>query len=132
MLLDDTKHTIFIHDIDRELIDDDAQGGVINFLPGVTETLMPMPRSLVVNGETQSNALVLYQEPKSLSIPVEEDNVRRAITETWDRARGKQSCLGSLATANHVWKGDHGTTESNDGFIKYDDGGDNDFMDIDS
>lgn len=135
MLLDDTKHTIFIHDIDRELIDDDAPRGVINFLPGVTETLMPMPKSLVINTEPQSNELVLYREPKSLSIPMEEDNVRRAIVETWARARGKQSSLGSLSTTDHSSKGNHGKSQSNNKETRYhngSDGGDDDFMDIDS
>lgn len=139
MLLDDTKHTVFIHDIDHEILDDNAQREVFDFLPGVTENLMTIPKAFVVDDEPCSKALVLYREPKSLSIPVSEDFVRRAIVEMWARARGKRTDSGSL-TAN-LSKGFYGTTthldtEKRENHYWYDnsykdEGDDEDLMDID-
>lgn len=133
MLLDDTKHTVFIHDIDREIIDDNVQGGAIDFLPGVTEKLMPIPKSFVVNAKPQSKELVLYREPKSLSIPVGEDCVRRAIIEMWARARVKQTDPGSFSTSSSS-KRIYGTIQSENHHRygdSYKDEGDDDLMDID-
>lgn len=96
MLLDDTKDTVFIHDIDRELAESDTQEDTISILPGVAGTLMSIPNTLIADTKPQSHELVLYREPKSLSIPEEQDNVRRAIAET--RARARQARLDHPST----------------------------------
>lgn len=90
MLLDDTRDTVFIHDIDREIAEGDTQEGTIDLLPGIAGTLLSIPKSLITDAKPQSNELVLYQEPTSLSIPKEQDSVRRAIAETRARARARQ------------------------------------------
>lgn len=134
MLLDDTKHTVFIHDIDREILDDNTQRGVINFLPGVTETLMPIPKSFVVNAEPQSKELVLYREPKSLSIPVKEDFVRRAIIETWERVRTDSGFFSASSSERICGTIPSDNEKSEDRYCygdSYRDEGDGDLMDID-
>ncbi|KAI9367414.1 hypothetical protein BJX61DRAFT_538076 [Aspergillus egyptiacus] len=89
MMLDDTKHTIYIHDLDKELAEADALGVPLSFLPGLEDRL-PMSRMLVSTPRCQGNELVLYREPESLSIPKDKDQVRRALIETRERARFSQ------------------------------------------
>jgi hypothetical protein len=104
MLLDDTRDTIYVHDIDHDLAESHAQQDTISILPGVAGTLLSIPKTLFADTKSQSNELVLYQEPKSLSIPEEQDNVRRAIAET--RARARQASLDfSSATESTVKSG---------------------------
>ena len=100
MLLDDTQHTIFIHDIDREIEDSNSQEDTVNFLPGFTGN--SIPSFLILGTKPTGNELVLYQEPTSLTIPKEEDNVRRAIAETRARTREKQAELRSLSTTGNT------------------------------
>lgn len=121
MLLDDTKSTIFIHDIDRELAESDTQEDTISILPGVAGTLLSIPNTLITDTKPQSHELVLYQEPKSLSVPEEQDNVRRAIAET--RARARQARLDhSATTESSAVKSDFGIRNDDDDY---------DVMDID-
>ncbi|BCS03869.1 uncharacterized protein AKAW2_70747S [Aspergillus luchuensis] len=87
MLLDDTKDTIYIHDLDRELEDIESKDNCLDILPGVAERMSTIPKSLVANTTSPCNELVLYTEPTSLSIPKEEDNVRKALIATRERAR---------------------------------------------
>lgn len=87
MLLDDTKDTIYIHDLDRELEDIESKDNCLEILPGVAERMSTIPKSLVANTTSPCNELVLYTEPTSLSIPKEEDNVRKALIATRERAR---------------------------------------------
>jgi len=125
MLLDDTKDTVYIHDIDRELAESQAQQDTISILPGVAEALLPIPKTLIAKTKSQSNELVLYQEPQSLSIPEEQDNVRRAIAET--RARARQASLGFSSTSESTAKSGFGII--NEKIRNHDDG--DDVMDID-
>lgn len=91
MLLDDTKHTTYIHDLNREIAGVEAQELYVSFLPGISEKLTPIPRSILAGHKSQNNELVLYREPTSLTVPKEHDSVRRAIIESRKRARAKQS-----------------------------------------
>ena len=100
MLLDDTQHTIFIHDIDREIEDSSSQEDTVKFLPGFTGT--SIPSFLFIGTKPAGNELVLYQEPTSLTIPKEKDNVRKAIAETRARTRARQAELGSLSTTGNA------------------------------
>ncbi len=87
MMLDDTKHTTYIHDLDRELADiDSAERGLV-ILPLATK-LISLPDS-VLSTPAQSKDLVLYTEPSSLTVPKERDSVRKAIIESRARARAK-------------------------------------------
>lgn len=99
MALDDTKYTTYIYDIDHEIRGCDHQEDAVTLLPGITGTLMSIPKSLLTDVKPHSRELVLYQEPTSLTIPKEQDNVRRAIAESRARARARQG-LGPPCTAS--------------------------------
>lgn len=92
MELENTRDRVFIHNLDQELSETDAEGERLIFLPDIERRLARIPKS-VLTTHTQpitSNEVVLYNIPSSLSIPREKDNVRRAILETRARAREKQ------------------------------------------
>ncbi|KAJ5166549.1 uncharacterized protein N7482_005330 [Penicillium canariense] len=84
MLLDDTKHTIYIHDLDRELAEPETPGGLV-LLP-IAAKMISMPES-VLSASSPGKELVLYTEPSSLTLPKEQDSVRKAIIESRARAR---------------------------------------------
>jgi hypothetical protein len=99
MQLDDTKYKVYINNLDDELASDgesDGESGTI-FLPDIekylratripTRVLDPRPGP---RAELAGKELVLYSEPSSISVPVEQDSVRRAILEARARAREKQ------------------------------------------
>lgn len=87
MMLDDTKHTTYIHDLDRELADIDSTDRDLVILP-LAAKLISVPDS-VLSAPAQSKELVLYTEPSSLTVPKERDSVRKAIIESRARARAK-------------------------------------------
>lgn len=89
MLLDDTKYTIYVHDLDREIAEIESQESCASFLPRITDKLAPIPQSLLTPPKPQGNELVLYREPSSLTVPEEQDSVRRAVMES--RARSRES-----------------------------------------
>ncbi|CAI7593337.1 uncharacterized protein N7487_011735 [Penicillium crustosum] len=84
MVLDDTKHTTYIHNLDQELMEADSPGLV--FSPFVQKVLS-VPQSVLSDSKPSGKELVLYTEPSSLTVPKEKDNVRRAILESRARAR---------------------------------------------
>ncbi|KAK4239684.1 hypothetical protein C8A03DRAFT_32205 [Achaetomium macrosporum] len=99
MQLDDTKYKVYINNLDDELASDnesDGEGGMV-FLPDIekylrttripTRVLDPRPDP---RAELAGKELVLYSEPSSISVPKEQDSVRRAILEARARAREKQ------------------------------------------
>ncbi|RMJ27629.1 hypothetical protein PHISP_01481 [Aspergillus sp. HF37] len=89
MLLDDTKYTIYVHDLDREIADIESQESCVSFLPHIAEKLAPIPQSILSPPRPQGNELVLYREPSSLTVSEEQDSVRRAVMES--RARSRKS-----------------------------------------
>ena len=91
MLLDDTKYTVYIHDLDREIAEIESQENVIPFLPRIAENLTSIPPSILSPPKPQGNELVLYSEPSSLTVPRDQDCVRRAIIETRARTRKTQA-----------------------------------------
>ncbi|KAE8376171.1 hypothetical protein BDV26DRAFT_266084 [Aspergillus bertholletiae] len=90
MVLDDTRHTIYIHDLEREIAETELPIDSITFLPGVGENLRAIPRFIVTEAKPKCNELVLYREPTSLTVPKERDTVRKALIETRERARTNQ------------------------------------------
>lgn len=87
MMLDDTKHTTYIHDLDRELADIDTPDGGLILLP-LAAKLISVPES-VLSTPSPGKELVLYTDPSSLTLPEEQDSVRKAIIESRARARAK-------------------------------------------
>lgn len=96
MLLDDTKTTSYVYNLEQELADIDAEELTVAFLPGVSETLTAVPRSILLETQPPNNQLVLYREPTSLSVPRDHDSVRRAIIESKQRIRAKQTSSRTL------------------------------------
>ncbi|OOQ86393.1 hypothetical protein PEBR_21504 [Penicillium brasilianum] len=93
MMLDDTKHTTYIHDLDRELADIDTPDGGLIFLP-LAAKLISVPES-VLSTPSQGKELVLYTDPSSLTLPEEQDSVRKAIIESRARARARAQAASS-------------------------------------
>lgn len=104
MQLDDTKHKVYIYNLDDELSDTDSEPsspreGRLVFLPDIEKHLranrIPVPRPIIPNkdGELAGMQIVLYQPdgPKSISVPEEQDSVRRAIVAARERVREKQA-----------------------------------------
>ncbi|KAG9232947.1 hypothetical protein BJ875DRAFT_62054 [Amylocarpus encephaloides] len=96
MQLDDSKHRVYIYDLDAELSDSsESDDGKLVFLPDIEKHLREsrIPPSVLANeeGELAGNKqMVLYNVPRSLTIPEEQDSVRKAIIETRARARAKR------------------------------------------
>ena len=94
MQLDDTKHKVYIYNIDDELSDSEASDdGKVLFHPDLQRRLKEnrIQAALGTNAKARNdNQLVLYKVPTSLTVPEEKDGVRKAIIETRARARAKQ------------------------------------------
>ncbi|KAI1123167.1 hypothetical protein F5Y10DRAFT_57979 [Nemania abortiva] len=113
MQLDDTKHKVYIYDLDAELSSADEYSESESSLPGsptsgrsriilspdikkhIRRSRIPPAVLANSNGELAGHnindmQMVLYSEPSSLTIPREQDSVRKAIMEARARARQKQ------------------------------------------
>ncbi|KAI0160813.1 hypothetical protein GGR57DRAFT_392549 [Xylariaceae sp. FL1272] len=128
MRLDDTKHKVYIYDIDAELSSTDGENsesesslpgsptsgkGRLVFLPDIEKHLQRtrIPASVFANpdGELAGHSIndmqmVLYRdsEPSSLSIAPEHDSVRKAILEARARAREKQKGSTMIGSGNEA------------------------------
>ncbi|KAK9777428.1 hypothetical protein SCAR479_05821 [Seiridium cardinale] len=98
MQLDESKHKVYIYDLDAELSDGESSSdeGKLLFLPDIAKHLHQqsrIPPRVLANGdgELAGMQLVLYSEPKSLTVPEEQDSVRKAIVEARARIRRKQN-----------------------------------------
>lgn len=89
MLLDDTKYTTYIHNLDQELAEPDTSEEGLVFSP-LAAKMISVPESLL-STSTKGKELVLYKKPSSLSVPRERDSVRRAILDSRARARAEES-----------------------------------------
>lgn len=101
MQLDDTKHKVYIYDLDAEISDSESDDGRLVFLPDIERHLREsrIPPSILANSDGElagNNQLVLYNVPRSLTVPEEQDSVRKAIIETRARARAKQGLAEDL------------------------------------
>ncbi|KIM97908.1 hypothetical protein OIDMADRAFT_129240 [Oidiodendron maius Zn] len=95
MRLDDSKHKVYIYDLDAELSESESDDGKLVFLPDIEkhlrESRIPPPVLANCEGELAGNKqLVLYNIPSSLTVPEERDNVRKAIMEARARVRERQ------------------------------------------
>ncbi|KAK2759055.1 hypothetical protein FQN54_003154 [Arachnomyces sp. PD_36] len=91
MLLDDTKDTIYIHDLEKELEDIEAEEQNVAFLPEIEKRLTAIPKSVLRDEKPTNSELVLYRLPTSLTVSEDKDSVRRAIADTRKRAREAES-----------------------------------------
>lgn len=94
MLVEDTPHRIYIHDLSAELSDVESDEEKPIFLSDIEKHIAKIPQHVLTGPElrpTKDNQLILYQVPSSLSVPEEQDKVRRAIVEARARVREKQA-----------------------------------------
>ncbi|KAL8852901.1 MAG: hypothetical protein Q9221_002277 [Calogaya cf. arnoldii] len=93
MQLDDTKDKVYIHNLDAELADLESDEETPIYLPDIEKKLSKIPRSVLMgrSAPVTNNQMVLYNVPSSLSVPQEQDNVRRVIIDSRTRAREKQA-----------------------------------------
>lgn len=97
MQLDDTKHKVYIYDLDAELASDSeaSDDGRLVFLPDIKKHLREsrIPPVVLANSDGQlagmDKQMVLYNVPSSLTVPEEQDSVRKAIIETRARTRAR-------------------------------------------
>lgn len=92
MEVEDTKDRIYIRDLDEELAEEanDDEERIV-FIPDIDRRLNNLPKRLLAGDrspDTTGNELVLYNVPSSLSVPQNQDSVRKAILES--RARAQQ------------------------------------------
>ena len=108
MPVDDNPHRIFISDLDAAIAEIEAEERAAKekqqeqafFLPDdVDKEMSSVPDHVLKNsangngnlGPPSSQALVLYKDPLSLSIPEEDDAVRKAVHEARQRIRERNS-----------------------------------------
>lgn len=101
MQLDDTKEKVYIHNLDAELAEVSSDEEKLVFLPDIEKKFAKIPRSVLTsqNPPRTNNQVVLYNVPSSLSVPQEQDNVRRAIIDSRARTREKQAQELKMAQA---------------------------------
>ncbi|KAF4969654.1 hypothetical protein FZEAL_10192 [Fusarium zealandicum] len=96
MQVDDSNHKVYIYNIDDELSSDSDTDdpGKLVFLPDIEKHLRAnrIPPAVLANsdGELAGMQVVLYSDPKSLTVPEDKDSVRKAIIESRHRAREQQ------------------------------------------
>jgi len=107
MRVDDTKDRVYIYDLDDELADIESDEERLIFLPDIEEKLSKIPQHVLTGKreDQEGQELVLYSVPSSLTVPAEQDTVRRAIVESRQRARDKaarEAQSQSLYMNNHA------------------------------
>ncbi|KAJ9648604.1 hypothetical protein H2199_001459 [Coniosporium tulheliwenetii] len=92
MQVEDTKDKIYIYDLDKELAELESDDEAPIFLRDVDKQLYQIPKHVLAGPpqEPRNTELVLYKVPESLSVPREQDSVRKAIIEARARARERQ------------------------------------------
>ncbi|KAH8905895.1 hypothetical protein BR93DRAFT_709990 [Coniochaeta sp. PMI_546] len=98
MHIDNTKHKVYIYNIDDELSSESEAEGEerVLFLPDIEKHLRANripPQLLLREPDLQDLAdkqLVLYHVPSSITVPEEQDSVRKAIIEARARVRERQ------------------------------------------
>lgn len=91
MLLDDTKDTIYIHDLEKELADIEAEEQNVAFIPEIEKRLTAIPKSVLRDEKPTNTELVLYRLPTSLTVSEDKDSVRRAVAESRRRTRDAEN-----------------------------------------
>lgn len=93
MLVEDTPHRVYIHDLSAELSDIESDEDTPIFLSDIEKHLSKIPKHVLLRPEpkaNENNQVVLYNVPTSLSVPQERDGVRKAIVEARQRIRDRQ------------------------------------------
>jgi hypothetical protein len=94
MNVDDTRHRVYVQNLDAELAEIEANepDERLIFLPDIEKHFSRLPEHIFSNPQDatrQQQELVLYSIPKSLTLDESQDSVRKAILEARQRARDK-------------------------------------------
>ncbi|KAL9028090.1 MAG: hypothetical protein Q9196_003486 [Gyalolechia fulgens] len=110
MQLDDTKEKVYIHDLAAELSDIESDEDTPLFLPDIEKKLSKIPRSVLTgtNPPNINTQMILYNVPSSLSVPKEQDSVRKAILDCRARTMEKQAKEQKASQANELSNGQLG------------------------
>ena len=89
MNMDDSRDRIFIHNLDDELADLSSDEEKLIFLPDIEKRFTKIPSAVLASDAPPrtGNEVILYSVPSSITVPQEQDNVRKAIIESRERAR---------------------------------------------
>ncbi|KAI4150675.1 MAG: hypothetical protein LQ340_003950 [Diploschistes diacapsis] len=89
MNMDDSRDRIYIHNLDEELADISSDEEKLIFLPDIERRFTKIPHSVLASDlpPKLGNEMILYGVPTSISVPEEQDIVRKAIIESRQRAR---------------------------------------------
>lgn len=116
MQVDDSKYKVYIRNLDDELSSDsEAEDGNLIFLPDIEKHLRNnrIPAAVLARPDPDylSKQLVLYSVPSSITVPEEQDSVRKAIIDARARVRARQAersefaqpaCLTTIPEADMV------------------------------
>jgi hypothetical protein len=94
MEVEDTPHRVYIHDLAAELSDIESDEENPIFLADIEKHLSKIPQHILRGPEpksTEHNQMVLYNVPTSLTVPEDQDIVRKAIVEARQRLRKQQA-----------------------------------------
>lgn len=105
MQVDDTRHRIFVHNLEDEIKEAERDEEKLLLLPDIEKKIGKIPNSVLtddVHPSAHEKQVVLYGVPESLTIPKDKDSVRKAIMESRERARQAQDYVtaGAQSTAS--------------------------------
>ncbi|KAK1757392.1 hypothetical protein QBC47DRAFT_155400 [Echria macrotheca] len=108
MDLDNSKYKVYIRNLDDELSSSDSESETdrLIFLPDIEKHLRSnrIPPAVLAAkpdaADVLGKQLVLYQVPSSLTVPEEQDSVRKAILEARQRLREKHMLLQQTQNQN--------------------------------
>lgn len=90
MELEDSKHKVYIYDLDAELAGESDSESKPIFIPDIEKHLNNLPKVMLMSDKVREAAknmqLVVYNVPSSLSVPADRDGVRKAILESRAKA----------------------------------------------
>lgn len=93
MDVDSTRDRVYIADLDAELASSSEDDEKLIFLPDIEKRFNRLPNHVFDSPRpaepTGPQELVLYSDPRSLSVEEERDSVRKAVVEARQRAREK-------------------------------------------
>lgn len=122
MQLDDSKHKVYIYDLDAELSESDSDDCKLVFLPDIEKHLRQsrIPQSILANSDGElagDKQVVLYNVPSALTVPEAQDSVRRAVIESRARARANQEQRAQTQTGDN--RASNGSTNGSAGSPGY-------------
>ncbi|KAF2436534.1 hypothetical protein EJ08DRAFT_691695 [Tothia fuscella] len=139
MEVEDSKHKVYIYDLDKELAEAESDEDRPIFIPDIEKHLHKIPKHILIGDDAKAMAnmqMVLYTVPASLTVPEEQDSVRRAIAESRQRTRDRQGMgIAPVESSSVPKKEDINSNCFGDGIVNedsmYDQADDVDAMELD-